>query len=113
MDVEYSIIFFIQLSVLTVFWPQYIRSFSRWKNRSLRNDNPNLNTCYYLRMWGTPLFVFIGSMIFLPSLSSAVDHELIDKILISLFVLLGSAFTGAIITEYFVDRFKTHYHNSD
>ncbi len=113
MDIEYSIIFLIQLLIWFVIWPQFIRSFSRWKNRSLRNDNPNLNICYYLRMWGTPLFVFIGSLIFLPYLSSALEHELIDKILISLFVLFGSAFTGAIITEFFVDRFKTHYHNPD
>lgn len=96
-------------ALVCFFWPLFVRLSSRWRNKSLRRDNPNLNRCYYFRMWGAPLFFIAGSFAFLHFTANLTDHELTDKILISGIVFFATMFTGVLATEFLVDRYKTHH----
>ncbi len=108
MDSELLLIVLTQSALVCFFWPLFVRLSSRWRNKSLRRDNPHLNRCYYFRMWGAPLFFIVGSFAFLFFTANLTDHDLIDKILISGVLFFACMFTGVLITEFLVDRFKTH-----
>lgn len=108
MDFEYSVILITLSILIAIIWPQMVRSYSKWKNKSLRKDNPHLNRCYYLRMWGAPFFVITTTIASILLLKPVPEHDILDKAIVSILILLLTMFIGTLLTEFLVDYYRKH-----